>query len=672
MIDVFRASILSMVSYFIFAFIGTMNSVIPAAHYFFLFLLVLHIPNSEAEDSHEVFLPVAMNMVPSSTNHVHSCKMSFALKSFAPLSEEQYEKDRLQRKTDLLEIMANLSDDEALNRIDTIEQAILQNSKAPRHIKGDFQFASLKNGNVFSLFNITYKSVQEEKWGMPVVVLNICSANSICHVGYDMDNRLAQISSHVGSVGQLDRIGRLNVGSVYEAIQKCLVDSKTLPSIESLQDVVSQFDCKRVGEYRYDDGAMATEIEVRKGGKLVQRICIDSNRGYVCPWIEVYADDGKVITEHTAKNFILHEATGLWFPLHFSEKIFDSTTGNLIKNDEYEIDQASLQLNPTLSEKVFGVDIPSNTRIMDARTKDVVPYIAVESGVLGPKNGMLNLAAEKWLVKEDALHSFTPSTGGATGWTRLLIFVTWLILLILAWRLLCRKGSPMLIIALLLPSCLGCAQEARQQDGISTIPAILDFGHVHVSSSPLNMSFDILNNSTEPLKIEGIISGCGCTIVKIPQAAIPPGEKVTASVNVNLQGKTGEFSNRILVQTSQQDYGLDICGIVSSDIWYNGQALRCEVPAEDQSLSTVFTLYTVEYPDMTFDWKKNNQNIEITEIARKTYEGETEIKLCAKMSVVSDNMEAKIYVTPTDEKLPSFSIPFYCYRMEPKNLDVYY
>jgi hypothetical protein len=127
-----------------------------------------------------------------------------------------------------------------------------------------------------------------------------------------------------------------------------------------------------------------------------------------------------------------------------------------------------------------------------------------------------------------------------------------------------KKCNAILVCVLVLT---GCVQRVEEIPDVVVIPSVLDFGRVRVADSPLSLSFDIENTSNEPLKILDIISGCGCTVIDIPQEPIATNEKKSIAVKVNLYGRSGEFTNMVHIKTEgNDDLFVDINGTIPSVI----------------------------------------------------------------------------------------------------------
>ena len=192
-------------------------------------------------------------------------------------------------------------------------------------------------------------------------------------------------------------------------------------------------------EIDYDNGAKATVIEVKRGNRLLEKYHIDVNRGYLCPYQYVATDSGDYFNERTAKDYIVEENSGLYYPSSYREVI--SRSGGADKTDmHYRLVPDTLRLNHTVSDHEFAIDIPVDARVADFRIIDKpVRYIAVNKGTVSLAKGGYDFANMKWLQREYSPEDYIPSTGGMTGWTRWVFTGIGIILILLALRRLLWK-----------------------------------------------------------------------------------------------------------------------------------------------------------------------------------------------------------------------------------------
>jgi len=185
-----------------------------------------------------------------------------------------------------------------------------------------------------------------------------------------------------------------------------------------------------------------------------------------------------------------------------------------------------------------------------------------------------------------------------------------------------------------------CANHVEDADTIIISPAVLDFGRVRPTDSPVLLSFDIENRGQRPLEISDILSGCGCTVVDFPQEPILQHQKKSVAVKVNLYGRSGDFANKLrILAKGYADNIVEINGTVITDVWYNGQSIKCSAERGEAEATTVFTLSTRDFPGIEFDWNEQSSGMSVREIARKNEDGLWNINFC-----YMDHLESHYYL----------------------------
>ncbi len=76
-----------------------------------------------------------------------------------------------------------------------------------------------------------------------------------------------------------------------------------------------------------------------------------------------------------------------------------------------------------------------------------------------------------------------------------------------------------------------------------------DFSQV-TEGSIVSHGFDIRNNGTQPLLIEGILSPCRCIFARVKNRKVKPGEEITLLVKLNTKGIDGAINHRVIVYTN--------------------------------------------------------------------------------------------------------------------------
>ncbi|GHT27268.1 hypothetical protein FACS18942_06300 [Planctomycetales bacterium] len=491
----------------------------------------------------ELMLKFAESQISFSENNIYACRIDYTLNSFSPKNSEKQISDIEKTRQSLLK--SGLDE----KRIQNLINAVRENGMKPREIKGKYTKNTFKNGNVLYLGTVQYL-IEKDNWSSPTSFLGVQSINGIYHVSYDEDTHIAFVLAQSATAGDFESMGRLYGQNFRLTLQEQFEAEKegTILS-DIIREKIAKTDCFRSGEIKYDDST-ATVIEIKKNGQLFSRYCIDTARGYICPKIENYnTETGKLAEEYIANGFVQIPNAGLWYPLYFCEILYDKNSGELASRKEYRIDKSDLQINQQESEKVFAIDVPENTKIIDQRTKDKVEYTAVESGSISPVHGILNLEAMKWLERNNHLDNYVLTKKSINTSFRIILIVIGLILIFISLFLRTRRKLLLVFIALFL--CTGCGRIENKQTVILTVnPSSIDFGSVHITESPLIIPFSITNNSDSPVQITDVVTGCGCTTVDIPNNSILPGKPVVTAVKVNLLGRIGDFTNQIILKTA--------------------------------------------------------------------------------------------------------------------------
>jgi hypothetical protein len=213
----------------------------------------------------------------------------------------------------------------------------------------------------------------------------------------------------------------------------------------------------------------------------------------------------------------------------------------------------------------------------------------------------------------------------------------------------------------------GCSKNSEpNQPLLSATPDVLDFGKVRPTDSPIKLTLDVCNNSDKDIVVTDILSCCGCTVIDVPTEPILPHEKVTVTVSVNVWGRSGLFENDLIVKTVPEfSLRVPIRGTIETDIWTDGQALRCTIAPKEQRTSTILTVYTAKYPDIVFVEGQEVDGVTLTELSRVAQSGETAIRFSIDVDVEPNSIVMRtIKIVPADSSIAPLTIPFYCHREE--------
>jgi hypothetical protein len=108
-----------------------------------------------------------------------------------------------------------------------------------------------------------------------------------------------------------------------------------------------------------------------------------------------------------------------------------------------------------------------------------------------------------------------------------------------------RAALPLLV----LPVLLGLAAPALAAPRIGVSPAAHDFGRVD-EGTQVTFTLTLSNGGDAPLEIRKIETTCGCTTLKTPGSAIPPGGSVPVPVNFDSRGRIGKQEKGITFRTN--------------------------------------------------------------------------------------------------------------------------
>lgn len=212
----------------------------------------------------------------------------------------------------------------------------------------------------------------------------------------------------------------------------------------------------------------------------------------------------------------------------------------------------------------------------------------------------------------------------------------------------------------------GC-KDQRQPFGVMlSYNTRVNFGKVRSTDSPVHVSLNMTNEGFDDIEIlSGTVSSCTCIVPRIPQMIIAPKQTITIPVEVDVTDSRGEFCQHLTIPIKNSPGGVhvEICGTVVTDIWHNGSSIRTSVAPNTSEAAASFTLHTVDYPDIAFDWTALDAAMQIREVSRSTVAGETVITLVLTANVGdADKFCRDFIVKTTNPKVVPFSLSFYCYR----------
>jgi len=197
------------------------------------------------------------------------------------------------------------------------------------------------------------------------------------------------------------------------------------------------------------------------------------------------------------------------------------------------------------------------------------------------------------------------------------------------------------------------------------VQEVIDIGQVRIKDSPAKTSFTIANHSSIPVEIDEVLSGCGCTVIDLPQKTIRPGETLEVPVKIDLFGRKGDFNTDILVRaTSEESWHIRVTGKVIEDIWYAGQSIRFHIDLDQEVVSKEFSICTVDYPNIQFEFEADDPDLSLSELSRSTQEGETRILFQLTIhNAQKFRTSSLIELSPTNVDLPMMTIPVYYHHL---------
>jgi hypothetical protein len=157
-------------------------------------------------------------------------------------------------------------------------------------------------------------------------------------------------------------------------------------------------------------------------------------------------------------------------------------------------------------------------------------------------------------------------------------------------------------------------------------------------------------------------------VVNVPTQPLFPHKKMTIPVKINVWGRSGVFTNQMKIKTNSDDspFYLDITGNIVTDIWYNGQAIRCSGEKNQKQTTTFFEIHTIDYPDITFDLNSVGDNLTVRELTREKLEKETIIRFSLEIDNLDNNefINRELILKPIEPFVAPISIPVYYYCVE--------
>ena len=273
---------------------------------------------------------------------------------------------------------------------------------------------NLGEGDSKRLFEIAHYDNANDTWGEPTMVVREDHfGKPNVNVLWEPAARLADLGKDPFTLANFHCFGRIQGNATNLATFSLLDPNRRADfifsekNIENLKTALGKLDAvsgnailRIVGSAEYDDGANAMILETTVNNKISQRYWIDRSRGYVCPLIQYYDDNARLVEEYKSSDYVQHARTGLWYPTIHVETEYDPNTGKMEKQQEFRIDPQTLQLNQSVSDEEFSIDIPAGSDLLDRRNpRSEKRYRAIDKGTLSLAEGGLDLDTMSWLEK---------------------------------------------------------------------------------------------------------------------------------------------------------------------------------------------------------------------------------------------------------------------------------
>jgi len=281
------------------------------------------------------------------------------------------------------------------------------------------------NDAICKRYRVTEQFAQG-KWGLNDFVIMEGSPNGTMVLASFMPGtRTATVEAVVQPGYEFQRFGRMHMSSTYHSLLACMEsqDRKEFQITDKAVEVFKEkmkgknYSFEIAGTASYDDNQTATVVEIKSEGRVIERFWIDTARGYICPLIQCFDEDGALEREAKSSGYFLHDKTDLFYPERYEETRLSPMTGTTVT--AYTLNRATFQLNHAVSDKMFTLDIPEGTKVIDKRTEgEEINYRAMDKGELSLAKSGLDLDKMEWLWREGDLSFFDKPPSSATQWLR--------------------------------------------------------------------------------------------------------------------------------------------------------------------------------------------------------------------------------------------------------------
>ena len=226
--------------------------------------------------------------------------------------------------------------------------------------------------------------------------------------------------------------------------------------------------------------------------RRVGRVVVDISRGYICPLVEEFNQEGRVLRRWSCGDYSQDEASGLWFPKACTYEERLKSSEELYSTIDYEFDPVATRLNQVYSADVFAIPVDSGMGVsstVDSAQGSWVATCDFEFKI----DDVGTLPGALCLVKPEVSHRPARRPMGSEtlrGRWIWLIVVNMTIFAIVAFLVVRRRFNHvvsclLIVLPVGLSSTTGCSPTAQrlstESNPISVLPTRVDFGEIATS-----------------------------------------------------------------------------------------------------------------------------------------------------------------------------------------------
>jgi len=127
-----------------------------------------------------------------------------------------------------------------------------------------------------------------------------------------------------------------------------------------------------------------------------------------------------------------------------------------------------------------------------------------------------------------------------------------------------RRIPGLLILVFVFSGCLAQTAKFEAKQGQVPDPFSWDFGKIK-EGTVVTHDFKLNNDSRKALKIRDVTASCGCTVPKIKDKSLLPGESTVIEVQFKSKGYSGPVMQYVYVDTDNLDNPI-IRFIIKADV----------------------------------------------------------------------------------------------------------